>query len=168
MVVSQNVQVVLSVEGMSSDWLAMGDSFADVAIVAFDSKNEILTIEKDGRQQRLRLVESYVRTSDTTAPAAPAIDRREAMAIARKLFQEKEGWASARLFVSQTSENDYQVLAVNESATSVQRRNLILDSSGAIKHCVLLPGQRSGGLPDVLFQSFSPAKGQRLFTWSSR
>jgi len=64
---------VVSVDGgRTSGWLALGQEFAGVAIVAFDAKSELLTVEKDGKRQALPLVNGQVRSGSETA-GKPAV-----------------------------------------------------------------------------------------------
>jgi len=63
---------VLSVDKeKTSGWLAIGQNFAGVSILAFDTKSELLTVEKDGTRQVLRVVDGKVQTaSEATGPSA--------------------------------------------------------------------------------------------------
>jgi hypothetical protein len=45
----------------ASDWLALGDSFRDYKLIAFDRPNEVLTVERDGKRFELRLKVSRVK-----------------------------------------------------------------------------------------------------------
>jgi biopolymer transport protein ExbD len=51
----------------TSGWLAIGRSFDGFTIVAYDSKDEVLTLEKDGTRQVLHLVEEKIRSVSIAA-----------------------------------------------------------------------------------------------------
>jgi biopolymer transport protein ExbD len=55
----------------SSGWLAVGQQFDGVSIVAFDSKTELLTVEQDGKRQAIRLADG--KTQATSGERAGAV-----------------------------------------------------------------------------------------------
>lgn len=56
----------------SSEWLAIGGSFAGYKVTGFDPKIEALTVEKEGVATTLRLRSARVQATPATAPAAVA------------------------------------------------------------------------------------------------
>lgn len=61
LVTSERTSFVLSAEGArNSGWITFGQKFDGYTIVAFEPQAELLVIEKDGRQQKLRLRASKI------------------------------------------------------------------------------------------------------------
>ncbi len=57
-------QFILSLDRhVASRWISIGQAFEGFVITAFDAKDEALTIEKDGKQQVLRLIEGRIEPS---------------------------------------------------------------------------------------------------------
>jgi biopolymer transport protein ExbD len=62
---------VLSVDNTkTSGWLAVGQKFDDISIVAFDARAELLTIETGGKRRDLHLVDARSQTTNA-APSQP-------------------------------------------------------------------------------------------------
>lgn len=73
---AEGTRFVLSVEKQrTSGWLSLGQSFGGYVLRNFDPATESLTVERDGKLQRLRLVDGRVRSTsdDESAPAARPI-----------------------------------------------------------------------------------------------
>lgn len=67
MITKEKPLFVLSIDGQAtSSWLSIGQVFEGFSIVAFDPKTDLLTVEKSGKRETLRLADGKVRS------AAPA------------------------------------------------------------------------------------------------
>jgi hypothetical protein len=56
--------------GEVSPWLGIGGSFHSCVIRSFDREHDVLTVERDGRQERLRLRDPKVRDARLTVEGA--------------------------------------------------------------------------------------------------
>jgi len=73
MTTSEGSLFVLSVEKeRSSGWLAIGQQFDGVSIVAFDSKAELLTVEQDGKRKAIHLADGKTHATERERAGAVA------------------------------------------------------------------------------------------------
>src|SRR5262249_40068767 len=68
MTTAERSMFVLSIDKeKTSGWLAVGQKFDGISIIAFDSKTELLTVEKDGKRQEIHLVDGKTQTTSTAS-----------------------------------------------------------------------------------------------------
>src|SRR5215813_4630308 len=86
MTTSEGSRFVLSVEkDRTSGWLAIGEKFDGCTIIAFESKAELLTVEKEGKRSIIHLVDgrtrapSEVRSGGVTKPIVILIGASESI-----------------------------------------------------------------------------------------
>jgi hypothetical protein len=68
--------------GFTSDWIRVGDYFEGYKIESFDKQNEMLELEKDGIEYRIKLRSSKV----TAAKPASGFSREQALIVVSKRF----------------------------------------------------------------------------------
>jgi biopolymer transport protein ExbD len=88
MTTSDRSLFVLSVDKeKTSGWLAVGQQFDGLSIVAFDAKSELLTVEKDGKRQNIHLVDGRTQTTasaptqTTTKPIVILIGKSDRISV---------------------------------------------------------------------------------------
>ena len=88
MTTSEGSRFVLSVEkDRTSGWLAVGQKFDGCTIIAFESKAELLTVEKDGKRSVIPLVDgktqatSEARGGVVTKPIVILIGASESISV---------------------------------------------------------------------------------------
>ena len=72
MTTSEGSRFVLSVEkDRTSGWLSVGQKFDEYTIIAFESKAELLTVEKDGKRSVIHLVGGRTQATSEAQVGAP-------------------------------------------------------------------------------------------------
>ncbi len=67
MITKEKPLFVLSINGEhTSDWLSLGQVFEGFSIVAFDPAADLLTVEKSGKREMLRLADAKVQSAAPT------------------------------------------------------------------------------------------------------
>jgi hypothetical protein len=141
--------------GGSPMWLRRGEQINGYVIERYDRVTETLVVAQQTERIDLRL-EGGARAS-TGVAAEPAITAAEALMIARLEVDRREHWKTPRLMPSKTHNGDHQFLVLSRASGKTDRRVVVITPAGDVKFYVTIPVQAHGGLPPLLFESFTDA-----------
>lgn len=161
---SETYFAVQSTPSASPVWVREGERVDEVLVSGFNAETDTLVVEVRGKVFELRLPEARVRSE--SEPVGAELTRTEALAMARREVERRDGWTKFSLVQARKPEGGFHFYALNRSGPKTERRLVVISPESRVtQYRKLAPLAHAGTLP-IFAEPFTVAVKRPLFSSS--